>query len=313
SRAEVAFSGHFAELSLQHVKAEVKRALGSLSPPVLALSSPGVEIAPPRDCPLNAAECLFLLYNILKAHEKIFPLFSILHWRGGIDSSSPAGPLKTPSGPPVLGGNSNSNSFGGAGAFGRRLASDGTSLGDRWTHSFERLRLSHGGMEQEWHKELLSFMGAEEAAPDPAGVRCGGGADGLTSEGGPSEYILETTDALHLNESLPSSESNNHLLQGANGGLSDRRHSTSFSPSSASIVVSHSDSLELLPLKLLPRIPIEEGASIRNNSCPPTSLPSLDTPEAATGVTRCGEYILTFNFQGKVKHLSLSLNEEGQF
>ncbi|KAK7812182.1 hypothetical protein U0070_014773, partial [Myodes glareolus] len=149
--AEAAFSGCFAELFLQHFEAEVAWASCSLSPTVLAPLSPGEEFASPCDFSLDScrvgrplAVFLFLLYNVLQAEAQgmLFP--SILWWQEAVDASAPAGPLKTTSGPPVLGGNSNSNSSGGAGTVGRGLASDGTSPGERWTHSFERLRLSHG-------------------------------------------------------------------------------------------------------------------------------------------------------------------------
>ncbi|KAK7828968.1 LOW QUALITY PROTEIN: hypothetical protein U0070_002198, partial [Myodes glareolus] len=374
--AQVAFSHRFAELFWQYFKAEVTRVSGSLTLPVLAPSSPGVETAPPHD--LSLENC---------RSEALYEA-----------SGSGEGPLTLPSqlenntsGPPVLGGNSNSHSSGGAG-----------TVGD-WLVMAHFLGTDGAGMVQ--REELLSFMGAEEGAPDPAEVSRGGGATGLTWGAGEGslrgksvaycskvkeekevtwnilaptqhsllyydvctaialempdkkntfvvsctpEYILETTDKLHVkawasdiqeclspepcpaisvpnlpsqNLMLGSSESNNGLPQGAYGSLSDWP-SASVSPNCASIAASHFDSTELLPPELPPRIPIEEGAPagtdiLGSMACSldsrlPGGIGSHGVFLVHHSETRHNEYSLTSNFQSKVKHLRLTLNEEGQ-
>ncbi|KAK7796712.1 hypothetical protein U0070_013025, partial [Myodes glareolus] len=215
--AETAFSGSFAELFLQHFGTEVAQALGSLSPTVLAPLNPGVELVPPHDLSLDSyrvGSCSYTALAVLgpfpfSKHFRWPPsfisLFLICNWQGAIDTSSPAGPLETTPDPPVLGGKRNSSSSGGAGT----VSCDGTTPGERWTSHFERLILSRGGetlkdgagMVQ--REELLSFMGIP--CPTITDVRATMALEMPDRENtflvmveGPSEYILETTDTLHV-------------------------------------------------------------------------------------------------------------------
>uniref|UniRef100_A0A6I8NEG2 SH2B adaptor protein 1 n=1 Tax=Ornithorhynchus anatinus TaxID=9258 RepID=A0A6I8NEG2_ORNAN len=124
----------------------------------------------------------------------------ILQWRGAGDGPSPAGPPDpAASGPPVLGGNSNSNSSGGGGGGLAGVPPGGASSspGDRWTHRFERLRLTRAaggpkdGLGAVRREGLLSFMGAEEAgaAGGGRGARGGGLGPGPSAAGrGPPRW-----------------------------------------------------------------------------------------------------------------------------
>ncbi|XP_033623704.1 SH2B adapter protein 1-like [Fukomys damarensis] len=106
----------------------------------------------------------------------------------------------------------------------------------------------------------------------------------------------------------------------------------STSPSSSTLATSCHNSMELLPSELPPHLPIEEG-SLAGTVYPLSGCPwfhgmlsrlkatqlVLEGGTSSHGVflvrnseTREGEYVLTFNFEGRAKHLCLSLNENGE-
>ena len=75
-----------------------------------------------------------------------------------------------------LGRNSNSNTYGGAGTIGSGLVGDCTFPGERWTHFFDRERLSRTrGTLNDREGRALSFMVAKEAALDTERVSHKGG------------------------------------------------------------------------------------------------------------------------------------------